>query len=65
MLVVHACDSLTRQCGACFTALDAARGAQLHSYWRDTAASAAASGLLPGPLALAGTHAGLKTSRAR
>lgn len=34
MLVVHSCINLTRQCGACFTALDPERGAQLHAYFR-------------------------------
>lgn len=34
MLVVHACVNLTRQCGACLTALDRERGAQLHEYYR-------------------------------
>jgi hypothetical protein len=34
MLVVHACVNLTRQCGACFTALDPERGGLLHEYWQ-------------------------------
>ena len=36
MLVVHACVNLTRQCGACFTALDPERGGLLHQYWQAT-----------------------------
>ena len=46
MLMAHACVNLTRQCGACFTALDAQRGAALHDYWaaKDEALGPAAMG---------------------
>ena len=32
LLIVHACATITRQCGACLTALDPVRGVVLHEY---------------------------------
>ena len=49
MLVVHACVNLTRQCGACLTALDQDRGRQLHGYYIAARAKAVQrSGPTPG-----------------